>query len=178
MVPWHRSVFLRLAGPLVGLAVTLVAVDPALAHSAGEKELTVKEKGEASDLVVLGKVVKNSSYWKGKLIVTTSEIAIYDVIKGDIDREQVQVTTLGGVVGDIRLRVTQGTTLEEGELGVFFLRDPGDGSLAEDGAKEISVSHGKVPLLAPGFSEVRFRNDRRLQTRIESISEQIAGGRR
>ncbi|MEM6558936.1 MAG: hypothetical protein AAF605_04050 [Myxococcota bacterium] len=156
--------------------MTLTSVGPVAAEPVAEEKLTIEEKSEASDLVVLGKVVKSTSYWKGKLIVTTSDVAIYDVIKGDVDSEEVQVTTVGGVVGDIRLRVTHSTALEEGELAILFLREPGEASFIEKGGKRVSVSEGKIPLLAPGFSEVRFRNDRRLQTRIESISEQITGG--
>lgn len=175
MIPAYRSVLSRTVRPLVGFASMLIFAVPIAAASAGEDTLTIHEKGEASDLVVLGKVVKTKSYWKGRLIVTTSDVAVYDVIKGEVDGDELQVTTLGGVVGDVRLRVTHSTQLEEGELAMFFLRDPVERSIAEDGAKEVSVSDGKVPLLAPGFSDVRFRNDRRLQTRIESLTKQITG---
>jgi hypothetical protein len=129
-----------------------------------------------SELVVLGRVVRNTAHWAGKIIVTTSEVVPYDVIKGTFAGDVIEVSYLGGTVGVINQKVTHEATLAEGELAVLFLAGAEKGGPFAPGTKRIVEEQGKIQLLPPGFSETRFKYDRRLQQDIQHITNRIVRG--
>src|SRR5829696_1802646 len=68
-----------------------------------------------SELVLVGKVLRNSSRWVGKKIVTTSEVQPLEIFKGTAP-DTVKVWFLGGTVGVINQDATHEATLTAGEV--------------------------------------------------------------
>lgn len=99
----------------VATATTLIAMDvPALTRG--------------SDLVVRGVVTQVSSRWTddGKRIMTDTELAIDEVLKGTQASKRVVVMQPGGVVGDVGQLVHGVATFAVGQEVVVFLERRGD----------------------------------------------------
>ena len=137
----------------------------------------LEELARLSDVVVVGRVVRNSSRWVGKVIVTTSEVRTLETFKGQ-PPSLLEVSFLGGTVGVIHQDATHEPTLTEGEVAVLFLAAPPpspQGRPQIEGLR-IVAEDGKLPLLAPGEPESRLKNDRRLQRFLREVAERVTKG--
>jgi len=125
-----------------------------------------------SELVLVGKVLRNSSRWVGKKIVTTSEVQTLETFKGTAPGI-VKVWFLGGTVGVINQDVTHEATLTTGEVAVLFLAQPKGAQI--DGLRMVDQD-AKVELLTPDQPGSRLLNDVRLKRYIADIKERVAKG--
>jgi hypothetical protein len=79
-----------------------------------------------SDLVILGEVIEVESFWNQDrtLIYTTAQVYVYDRAKSDEAQFKTTVTVeyVGGLVGDVGLRVSDAPVLKPGETVVLFLK--------------------------------------------------------
>ena len=137
----------------------------------------VEELTRLSDVVVVGRVVRNTSRWVGKLIVTTSEVETLEAFKGQ-PPSRLAVSFLGGTVGVIHQDATHEPTLTEGEVAVLFLASPPPSPAGRPQVEGLRIvaEDGKLPLLAPREPASRFRNDRRLQRFLRELAARIQKG--
>jgi hypothetical protein len=79
-----------------------------------------------SDLVVLGEVIEVESFWNRDktLIFTRAQVYVYDRVKGDAETFPTKVTVeyVGGLVGEVGLRVSDAPVLKPDETVVLFLK--------------------------------------------------------
>ncbi len=139
---------------------------------------TVKELAGKSDMVVLGKVLKKSSRWVGKKIVTSTDIKPVRFFKGKSADTTISIITLGGVVGNIVQEFTHEVVFQEGETSIFFLaRTPRDKKFLPGVLRPVD-EHAKIRLLKPTDSPSRLKNNRRLNKFIEEVAAEIKRGER
>jgi hypothetical protein len=126
-----------------------------------------------SELVLVGKVLRNSSRWVGKTIVTTSEVQPLETYKGAPPAGTVKVWFLGGTVGAINQDVTHEATLTAGETAVLFL---GTAKGARVEGLRMVDQDAKIPVLAPDQPDTRLANDRRLRRFLADIKARVEKG--
>src|SRR5204862_4379570 len=76
--------------------------------------------------IVIGKVRNSRTYWSsnGKLILTNYTIDVQETIKGQ-PAPAIQVTTIGGTIGDLTLHVTGMPIFAKDENAVVFVEKSG-----------------------------------------------------
>src|SRR5215470_18503879 len=76
--------------------------------------------------IVVGKVSNARTYWSGdrKLILTNYTIQVDENIKGQASKT-IEVTTVGGKIGDVELYVSGMPAFENGENAVVFVEQSG-----------------------------------------------------
>ena len=85
--------------------------------------VSIDEKITNSTNIIEGKVVSKTSFWNAAhtVIFTTNKIKVYKIFKGGMTDTYVEVLTQGGTVGDITLEASDLLSLDNDEIGVFFL---------------------------------------------------------
>jgi len=93
---------------------------PALAIMIG---LSTEQLTKASETVIIGQVADVASQWNqdGSSIVTRATVGVAEVIKGDLNKDEVIVEYEGGEVGEIGLKVSDSPSLIKGENVILFL---------------------------------------------------------
>jgi hypothetical protein len=96
-------------------------VGSALAHQA--ERLSVETLARSAAVVAEGRVMKVSSAWNaaGTQIHTTVTLGVSRYYKGDAGRPTLEITYLGGTVGDITFAVLGQPTFAVGEETFVFL---------------------------------------------------------
>jgi hypothetical protein len=131
---------------LVGLMFTQGAQAAAVLQQSFE-EMTAR-----SDLVVRGVAGRSRAAWEAGRIVTSTEVSVVELIKGEPHR-LVEVRQPGGVVGDVGQRVEGAATFRLGEEAVLFLQRPRRGK----GYVVLGMSAGKVRLQKTSLGTVAVR---------------------
>jgi hypothetical protein len=86
--------------------------------------VTLNQRADEAEIIIEGKVTGSKSVWaSGRTnIYTISQLEIYKVFKGNIDKASINIITLGGQIGEI-LEVTEPELKPDpGLTGIFFLR--------------------------------------------------------
>lgn len=85
--------------------------------------LSLKERVDASTLIIEGAVSAKRAYWnqEGNMILTDNTVKISRIYKGSFTGSSLEVMTLGGVVGDKAVKVSPELELEIGDIGIFML---------------------------------------------------------
>jgi hypothetical protein len=153
---------LRLA---LAVALLSLAMVPAGATTLIRGSLDHLVAGNAT--IVLGDVLDATSYWndEGTFILTDVRVAPHEVFKGDVRKQELVITMMGGTVGDLTTLIVGGAELIPGRTYVLFLdkadlpgakgartvRDHSQGvfdiKLAKDGLRAVSQAnrHPLVP---------------------------------
>jgi len=96
-------------------------VAPACASSFGRVDLAylVRE----NETIVVGEAVSSRSYWNqaGTFILTDVDLAVSQVLKGRVEKDEITVTVPGGTVGELTSVVVGGAQLQPGRWYVLFL---------------------------------------------------------
>lgn len=113
----------RMLRGVVALAIAACAVAPASATTLMRASLDNLVAG--NDKIVVGEVLDVNSYWNANhdFILTDVTLAVNDVIKGQVDSDQLTVTIMGGTVGDITTLIVGGAELIPGRAYVLFLNN-------------------------------------------------------
>jgi hypothetical protein len=108
------------AGLIFGCLVLFYSV----ARTQGLYPVSTEQKIINSTLIVEGKVISKRSEWNTNhtMIYTASEIEVYKVFKGSIQKNTVEIITVGGAVGGNVIQATHLLELNKNEVGVFFCR--------------------------------------------------------
>lgn len=79
-----------------------------------------------ADRIIVGTVTASEAYWNEspRVILTRHTIAVSETLKG-ITSSHVDVTTVGGSIGDLALEVPGMAAFREGESAVIFLNRRG-----------------------------------------------------
>lgn len=116
-----------------------------LVHAATLRPLALKELVRKADLITLGVVRTQQARFRDgqNIIVTDVEVEPHEVLKGQTPLyAPLLVTHLGGVVGEIGLRVPGEASFQDGEAVLLFLqRSQGSSHL-----RVIGMSQGKYHL--------------------------------
>jgi hypothetical protein len=90
------------------------------------ERLSLDEMVKKARKIVVGKVSKSRTYWSnnGKLILTTYTMDVEEAVKGPISRT-LELTTIGGQIGDVILHVSGMPFFVNGESVVVFVEESG-----------------------------------------------------
>ncbi len=85
--------------------------------------VSIEEKINNSTNIIEGKVVSKTCFWNANhtFIFTSNKIKVYKIFKGGITSEFIEVLTQGGNIGDLTIEASDLLSLQEGNIGVFFL---------------------------------------------------------
>jgi hypothetical protein len=128
--------------PLLGLA--LLAVASSRAHASVAVALSLEELTASADEVLLVESVgERSRYDERGRIVTDVTLEVHDSMKGrHAAGEQVELTFLGGAVGDVGMRVPGEAHLPVGREAIVFTRRGADGR-----GRTVGMSQGVLPVV-------------------------------
>lgn len=158
----------KLLGGLI-VAIALLTGSPAVTEATTVERLTLEDLASRSQTIVQGTVRGSRSYWSpdGKLILTNTTIEVSESIKGQSARS-VEVTTVGGRIGDTVLHVGGMPTFLPGESTIIFTqRSNGYVTVLGMSQGKFTVANGQV---ANSPSELSFPDGR--PARITRMSEQ------
>ena len=127
--------------------------------------LTTEQLTKASQTVIMGQVENVTFQWSqgGRSIVTRATVAVDEIIRGNLNENQVIIEYEGGEVGEIGLKVSDAPSLMKGENVILFLETKNDtrGGLIR---KIVGKAQGKYSIGADGvarkmgFTVVRGKN--------------------
>ena len=105
-------------------AIVLLLVLSKATFASTVKQLTIKEMIDACQLVFEGQVVNVESRLEGNVgrIETYVTFELLDVVKGYFPQRKLELSFLGGTVGDRTMAVDDLHTPELGERGIYFVR--------------------------------------------------------
>ena len=111
----------RMVRGMVAFALVAGVVAPASATTLVRASLDRLAKTNGA--VVVGEVLDVNSYWnaEGSFILTDVRFAVADVLKGDVQGDELTVTLMGGSVGDLTTLIVGGAELIPGRPYVVFL---------------------------------------------------------
>lgn len=94
------------------------------ARSQGLYPVSTEQKIINSTLIVEGKVISRKSAWNNShtMIYTTSQVEVYKVFKGTLQKKTVDIITIGGAVDGYLIQATHLLELNKNDVGIFFLR--------------------------------------------------------
>jgi hypothetical protein len=126
------------------------------------ERLTLDTLVKKSNRIVIGKVRSSRTYWSSdrKLILTNYTIDVQETIKGQ-DASTVEITTIGGKIGDLTLHVAGMPAFDKDENAVVFVEKSGIYSTVVGLAQgKFAISNGEVSndvtgLDLPDGSQVR-----------------------
>ena len=150
---------------LVGLvfSIVLLAGLSLVARATTVERLSLEELARRSQSIVQGVVRGSRTYWSPdrKLILTNTTIEVTEAIKGQATRS-VEVTTVGGQIGDTVLHVSGMPAFIPGEDTIVFVeRSSGYLTVLGLGQGKFTVSSGEV---ANSPSELHFPDGRPART--------------
>lgn len=136
----------RRSAALALTSLGLITLLPRSAHATTALVLKLEELVARTDRVVVGKVAYIESDWTyvagAKRIVTISRVLQEeDLLQSDGDKDEIQVMTLGGKVGNLRQKVSGEAALQLNQRCVVFA------SKEEEGMRRVvGMAQGYYPL--------------------------------
>lgn len=116
----------RMRRVLCGAMAVAIAASLAVPASATTlRRMGLEELVASNRTVVVGQVLDARSYWnKDKsFILTDVRIAVNEVVKGDVQGQEIKVTIQGGRVGDLTTLIIGGPELFPGKSYLLFLNE-------------------------------------------------------
>jgi hypothetical protein len=112
--------FTGLAGLIFGCLILCFSN----AHTQGLYPISTEQKIIHSTLIVEGKVISKKSDWNNThtMIFTTSQVDVYKVFKGTLQKNTIQIITIGGAVDGHMIQASHLLELNKNDVGVFFCR--------------------------------------------------------
>jgi hypothetical protein len=137
--------------------------------------LTLDALVKKANSIVVGTVQSSRTFWSDnrKLILTTYKIEVQEIMKGQPGRS-VELTTIGGTVGDVTLHVAGMPTFQKGENTVVFVEKSGAFStIVGLGQGKFAVNNGEVSNAMTGLDFPDGAPGRPLKMPIESFKSRI-----
>jgi hypothetical protein len=131
----------RVLGLLVGLILFC-----SFSSATTVQRLTLDDLVQKAQSIIHGKVRTVRTHWStdGKIILTTYTIDIEETIKGN-SAKSLEVTTIGGKIGDLTLYVSGMPAFDAGESAVVFLeRSAGYSTVVGLSQGKFTVTNGEV----------------------------------
>ena len=94
------------------------------ARTQGLYPVSTDQKIVHSTLIIEGKVISKKSAWNSShtMIYTTSQVEVYKVFKGTLQKNTVDIITIGGAVDGHLIQATHLLELNTNDVGIFFCR--------------------------------------------------------
>src|SRR5688572_26694731 len=96
-------------------------------HATTVERLDLEGLVKKSNKIVIGKVVDSRTNWggaSGRLILTTYTLEVEESIKGQRS-STLELTTVGGKIGNLQLHVSGMVSFDKGENAVVFVENSG-----------------------------------------------------
>lgn len=130
-----------LFGSLSGLSVLALLSPLPAAHASVLEALDLRGLVHESQEIVVGITRRSQARYDGERIVTESVVEVHDRMRGGGDSE-LRVTTLGGTVGAIGMRVEGAAQLQVGARALLFLRQ----GRARAALHPVGMAQGVLPV--------------------------------
>jgi hypothetical protein len=110
----------------LALLCFFILLAPTRSGATTVERLGLDDLVEKADKIVAGKVSGSRTFWSAdrKLIYTAYTIEVHETIKGEGSRS-VEITTVGGQIGNLILHVSGMPSFEKGEDTVVFVESAG-----------------------------------------------------
>ena len=144
-------------------------------HAATVKRLDLDGLVATAQTIIVGKVSDSHTYWTddGRLILTRYTIEVDETLKG-FPSGTVEVTTIGGTIGELTLHVSGMPAFGVGERTVLFLESTGRyRTVVGLGQGKFSIDNDFV---SNDVSELKFEDGRRgrpTRLRLEEFKDDI-----
>src|SRR5262249_865717 len=128
-----------------------------------------------SNRIVVGKVRSSRTYWSsnGKVILTSYTIDVQETIKGTAART-VELTTIGGTIGDLTLHVAGMPVFDKDENAVIFLESTGVYSTVVGmGQGKFTGTNGEVSNKLSGLEFADGRQARSTRMPLTAFKRQL-----
>jgi hypothetical protein len=142
------------------LTLTFVLLLSTITQATTVERLTLDGLVKKSSRIVIGKVRNSRTYWSsnGKLILTNYTIDVQETIKGPA-APTVELTTIGGTIGDLTLHVAGMPVFARDENAVVFVESTGAYSTV------VGLGQGKFTVVGDevsnNISDLEFPDGRR-----------------
>ena len=142
---------------------------------------TTVERLDLDDLVrkagsiVVGKVSHSRTYWSadGKIILTSYTVEVEENLKGGTARS-IELTTVGGKIGNVELHVSGMPAFERDERAVIFVEKSGVfKTVVGLGQGKFTVSNDEVSNNVEGLAFPDGRSARNLRMPLATFKRQI-----
>jgi hypothetical protein len=109
---------------------------------------------KSSSLIVEAKVVSQRAFWNSKhnQIFTAHSLDVFAIVKGKLEVKNLEVLTLGGIVGNDIMIVNPSVSLLPGASGIFCLH-PHKKSEDKDGTEYFDIYAGLQGFIAYDFED-------------------------
>ncbi|MBL7698066.1 MAG: T9SS type A sorting domain-containing protein [Chitinophagaceae bacterium] len=109
---------------LAGFILACLTIYCNIARAQGLYPISTDQKIVKSSLIIEGKVISKKSAWNAKhtMIYTTNEVEVYKVFKGSVQKNTVEIITVGGAVDGYAIQASHMLELSKNDIGVFFCR--------------------------------------------------------
>jgi hypothetical protein len=158
---------------LIYIAIGVILIASHSSHATTVERLSLEQMTKKARAIVVGKVTRSHSYWDGRIILTTHTVNVQETIKGQAART-LEVTTVGGTVGDTTLHVAGMPAFHAGEDAVVFVEQSGRFSTVVGLAQgKFNVERGEV---RNNVGELAFPDGRRgepLRLPLSTFKQQI-----
>jgi hypothetical protein len=130
----------------ISFAFAFILFASTLAYATTVQRLAFEDLVKKAQHIVAGKVRDSRTYWNSnrKLILTSYTVEVDETIKGQSQRT-FELTTIGGKIGDLELRVSGMPSFEKGENIVVFTEPSGPYQVVLGlGQGKFTVENGQV----------------------------------
>ena len=157
----------------VPLCLLLIAATSSYATTV--QRLGLEDLVKKAQTIVVGKVTDARTYWTAdhKLILTNYTIQVDENIKGQASRN-VEVTAIGGKIGDIELYVSGMVSFVRGEDAVVFIEQSGVyQTVVGLGQGKFTVTNNEVANSVAGLSFPDGRPGSTVKMPLQNFKNQI-----
>ena len=159
----------------VSCLVLLIAISTISVFATTVQRLGLEDLVKKAQTIVVGKVTDSRTYWTAdrKLILTNYTIQVDENIKGEPARS-VEVTAIGGKIGDLELHVSGMVSFVDGENAVVFIERSGAYQTVVGLAQgKFTVTNGEVENSVGGLSFPDGRPGNPLVMPLNNFKNQI-----
>jgi hypothetical protein len=156
-------------------ALILILLTTTLSYATTVQRLGLEDLVKKAHTIIVGKVGNSRTYWSAdkKLILTNYTIQVDESIKGRVSRS-VEVTTIGGKIGDLELMVSGMPSFVAGENAVVFIETSGAYEIVVGlGQGKFTVTNGEVVNAVGGLSFPDGRPGASIRMPLQDFKNQI-----
>jgi hypothetical protein len=154
---------------------SFIFVLPVFAHATTVERLGLESLVKKAERIVVGEVSGSRTYWSdnGKVILTSYTIQVQETMKGTRSRT-VELTTVGGRMGDVTLHVSGMPAFESGEQAVIFVENTGGFSTVLGlGQGKFSIRNGEISNSVADLVFPDGRPGKPLRMSLDSFKKEI-----
>jgi hypothetical protein len=153
--------------------IAFILIFSGIANATIVERLSLEEMTKKASSIAVGKVRSSRTFWSGNLILTTYTFDVQEMIKGQASRS-IELTTVGGAVGDTTLFVAGMASFRSGEDAVVFVERSGQFSTVLGLAQgKFSVDRGEVSNELSGLEFSDGKGGRPLKMPLDDFKKRL-----